>query len=219
MAAIVWPMKLLPSQEPSFHLRGMNKSGPLSDSGAGDIISGDAGFWVATLSDVVVTTRERVQTFRAIAAMLQGRLNPIVIPYCSLYQPLVAGFSPRPLPHSDDTFFSDRSGYLTPGASVLTIADLPVRAVSATVSIRYSGTLQPGQVFSFGNRLYELTSVSGSTIKWQPPLREAVPAGTELNFTNPVCQMRLATDDEMRLSLEMNRRGFPTVNLVEDLIS
>ncbi|MNL55779.1 hypothetical protein D3C87_1792130 [compost metagenome] len=50
-----------------------------------------------------------------------------------------------------------------------------------------------------------------------PPLREPVLAGTELNFTRPVCRMRLATDDAMQIDLDLNRRGFPSLDFVEDL--
>lgn len=217
--AIMWPRKILPPQTPSFHLRGMNITGPVSASGAADVISGDSSFWVATFTSVVVTTKERVLTFRGIASKLQGRLYPIIVPWCKLYQPLVEGYDGAPIPHSDGSYFSDGTGYVNSGTDVRTISDLPEHAVSATVDIVYADDIQPGQVFSFGNRLYQLTDVDGATLKWQPPLRESVIAGTELNFTFPRCQMRLASDDEMMLDLDMGRRGFPTVNFVEDLVS
>ncbi len=219
---IQWPRKLLPPQAPMFHLRGMNISGPIAD-GASDVISGDAPFWVATYGSIVTTTRDRVMTFNAIASMLEGRLYPILVPYCRMYQPVDDDATYEPVPHSDGTFFSDGSGYVGSGTEIIITGDRPERAVNGSVTIAYGDTLQPGQVFSFGERMYRTNSViytseSTADIKWQPPLREPVAAGDELEFTDPKCRMRLASDDEMMLSLDMNRRGFPTVNFVEDLV-
>ena len=219
---IRWPRHQLPPQQPVFHLRGMNISGPIAD-GAADVIAGDNGYWVATYGSVVVTTRERVMTFNAIASMLEGRLYPILVPYCRAFQPVDATATYEPLPHDDDTLFSDETGYVGSGTDVRMTADRPERAVTGSVTIAYGDTIQPGQVFSLGERMYRLKSViytspTTANIKWQPTLRDAVAAGAELDFTDPVCRMRLASDDEMMLSLDMNRRGFPTVNFVEDLV-
>lgn len=217
--AILWPLKVLQPQNRSpFFLRGMNISGPVSASGAADVISGDASFWIATFSDIIVTTEQRLMAFRGIRAKAQGRLNPIIVPNVPLYRPVVPGYNGKPLPHSDGAFFSDGSGYVSAGTDVRTVADLPKDAIAGNVSVRYAGLIQPGHVFSFGDRMYEVTDVSANRLWWQPPLREAVDAGSILNFTSPRCQMRLASDDEMRLETDVARRGFPTVNFVEDLV-
>lgn len=226
---IQWPRQTLPPQQPMFHIAPMNISGPVSGSGAADVISGDAGFWRASYGSVVVTTRDRVLTWRAISAKLRGRLYPILVPYCGMYQPFPLDENGKPIfpgvvPHSDGTYFSDGTGYFQGNISVTLNASKAVRAVTGTVTVNAAGTIQPGQVFSFGERMYEIidaeylneTTVS---LTWQPPLREAVAAGAVLNFDRPVCRMRLATDNEMQLQLDMNKRGFPTVNFVEDLVS
>jgi hypothetical protein len=101
-------------------------------------------------------------------------------------------------------------------------ADVAKRAISCTVDVIAADTLQPGQVFSLGERLYQITDVIDLTgtlrqLSFMPPAREAVAADTELEFTNPVCRMRLASDDAMALDLDMNKRGFPSVDFVEDL--
>lgn len=229
---IQWPRELLPPQQPMFHIAPMNISGPVSGSGAADVISGDAGFWRASYGSVVVTTRDRVLTWRAISAKLRGRLYPILVPYCGMYQPFPLDALGKPtfpsslgdVPHSDGSPFSDGSEYVASSVDVRLLISLPVRAVSGIVDVNVAGTLQPGQVFSFGERMYEIldvvyTSDTRATLTWQPPLREAVSSGTELNFDRPVCRMRLASDMEMRLQLDMNKRSFPTVNFVEDLVS
>lgn len=220
---IVWPRKLLPPQTPRPHfLSHMNISGPVSQAGVSDVVSGDAGFWRATYANVVVTTRDRVMTWNAIRAKLQGRLNPIIVPYCALYQPLVAGIDTTPAPHDDGTLLNDQTGYIGSRAKVVLLADMPVRAISCTVEVIYADTIQPGQVFSFGDRLYEITDVvdiddTTKQLSFMPPAREAVIADTELEFTNPVCRMRLVSDDAMALDLDVGRRGFPSIDFVEDL--
>jgi hypothetical protein len=227
---IQWPRELLPPQQPMFHIAPMNISGPVSASGAADVISGDAGFWRASYGSVVVTTRERVLTWRAISAKLQGRLTPILVPYCGMYQPFPVDslgkriFPTGGIPHSDDATFSDGSGYLSGVIGAKLVGSLAVRAVGGNITVNAADVVQPGQVFSFGERMYEIKSVdytsdTTATITWQPPLREAVADGEELNFDRPVCRMRLASDNEMQLTLDMNKRGFPTVNFVEDLVS
>jgi hypothetical protein len=226
---IQWPRQILPPQQPMFHIAPMNISGPVSGSGAADVISGDAGFWRASYGSVVVTTHDRVLTWRAISAKLRGRLFPILVPFCGMYQPFPLDALGKPVftsvvPHSDGSYFSDGSGYLSGVIRVTLDTALPVRAVGGNVTVEVSGVIQPGHVFSFGERMYEIIDVDYSTdttatITWQPPLREAVPAGAELNFDKPICRMRLASDAEMQLPLDMNKRGFPTVNFVEDLVS
>ena len=226
---ILWPRDLLPPQQPMFYIAPMNVSGPISGSGAADVISGDAGFWRASYGSVVVTTRDRILTWRGISAKLQGRLFPILIPFCGMYQPFPPGsdgkpvFPPLAVPHSDDAFFSDGTGYKSRVIRVLLNGELRVRAVSGKVDIVTDSLIEPGQVFSFGERMYEIVDVArdgnSATLTWQPPLREAVPDGTQLNFDRPVCRMRLASDNEMQLTLDLNKRGFPSVNFVEDLLS
>lgn len=222
--AIVWPIKILPPQVPRPHFMShMNVSGPVSQDSLSDIISGDAGFWRASYGSIVVTTDQRVKVWNAIRALLKGRLNPILVPYCRRYQPIIKGVGGDPVPYSDGAFFSDGSGFVSAATQVVLTADLAKRAVSATVNVILAETIEPGQVFSLGERLYEIdgvTDVSGTTktITFFPPARELVVAGTELNFTNPVCRMRLATDDAMQIDLDSGRRGFPSLDFVEDLL-
>lgn len=222
--AIVWPRKILPPQQPRPHfLSHMNISGPVSQAGLSDVVSGDAGFWRASYGSIVVNNPQRVKVWRAIASILQGRLNPILVPYCRSYQPIVDGYDGTPIPHDSGAFFDTGAGYVASGTQVILSADLPEHAVFATVNVIAADTLEPGQVFSLGERLYEINGVTDGagtlkTISFMPPTREAVFADTELNFTSPVCRMRLAIDDAMQIDLDMNRRGFPSLDFVEDLV-
>lgn len=219
---ILWPRDILPPQTPRPHyISPMNVSGPVSGAGLADVIAGDAGFWRASYGSIVVNTPQRVKVWRGIAAKLQGRLNPILVPYCRAYQP-IAVTPGAAVPHSDGSTFSNGSGYVGSGTLVKLVSAVTVRAVSCTVDAIAVGTLEPGQVFSLGERLYQITNVEDLTgtqkrLSFMPPAREAVISGTELEFTRPVCRMRLASDDAMLIDLSLNRRGFPTLDFVEDL--
>jgi hypothetical protein len=99
---------------------------------------------------------------------------------------------------------------------------IPLRGVSANITITAAAQIQPGQHFSIGERLYRVrtidyTSDTTATITFRPPAREAANLGARLEFDFPVCRMRLASDGEMDLPLDYGRWSFPTVNFVEDV--
>ncbi|RUM99038.1 hypothetical protein EET67_05210 [Pseudaminobacter arsenicus] len=218
---IRWPIHVLPARDVSFDIAPRNLAAPSSVSGATQVVSSDAGIWKAKLGGIVINRRDRVLAFRAIANLLEGRLNSILVPLCRGYQPVPAGSEPLydQVPHSDDAFFDDDTGYAGRVIDVVTVGSMALRAVSGTVSVNYAGTIEPGQHFSVGERLYRVRSFNADTgaITFRPPLREAVPAGTNLEFDDPVVRMKLATDDAMNLDLALRRFGSPTVNFIEDL--
>lgn len=220
---IRWPEKVLRPQNVAFDLAPRSLAGPASVSGKTQVVSSDAGLWKFTFGNVVVNGRDRVLAWRAIQALLEGRLGTILVPLCRGYQPVPAGAVEAGLwgdvPHSDDADFSDDTGYVGTVISVVAAEDVASRAVSMTADVTYSGDLQSGQHFSIGERLYRIRTFDADTgtMTFRPPLREAVAAGTELNFDGPVCRMRLASDDAMDLELALRRFGNPTVNFLEDV--
>ncbi|MBL0934845.1 MAG: hypothetical protein IBJ07_08850 [Rhizobiaceae bacterium] len=224
MATIRWPIKVLPARNVQFDIASRSLSGPASISGAVQVVSSDAGIWKATLDGIIVTGRESILAWRGVANLLEGRLGKIVVPLCKGYQPFLPewGGLYTAVPHSDDAFFSDGAGYVSQVIDVTLAGSVAARAVSANVNIGVADMLQPGQHFSIGERLYRLrtvtyTSDTTAAITFRPPLREAASLGDRLNFDDPVCRMRLASDSEMDLPLELNRTARPTVSFVEDV--
>lgn len=221
---IRWPVGILPPRNVGFDIAPRTLSAPPSIAGATQVIASDAGIWKATFGDVRVSGADAVLTWRAIATLLEGRTGKILVPLCRGYQPVLG--DPADLydavPHDDDTLFDDDTGHVGSTTSVHFVSGASVRAVAATVAIDYGGTLQPGQHFSVGERLYRLRSVSyvndtQASITFRPPLREAAPAGTWLEFDDPACRMRLASDAEMDLELQMRKWGTPSLSFVEDV--
>lgn len=224
---IRWPCSVLRAQNIAVDLDSRTLAGPASVSGATQVVSSDAGIFKVTLGGVVVKTRQQVLVHRAIAALLEGRLGSILIPICRAYGPSSNAILMddqealfNPVPHSDDSYFDDDTGYVGSLTDVVLAADAAVRATTLNVTVNYAADdIQPGEHFSLGERLYRIRSYDADTgvMTIRPPLREAVPAGDELNFDDPVVRCRLASDDGMDLELSLRRFATPTIQFVEDV--
>lgn len=217
---IRWPATLK-CQNISVDLAPRTLAAPPSVSGVTQTVASDAGVWKITFGSVVVKDKQTVTAFRAIANLLEGRLNPIVINLCRGYQPVPDGADGlyEAVPHGDDAFFSDDAGYVGRVIDVVTVGSWAARAVSGFVQVNYAGTIEPGMHFSVGERLYRVRTFDADTgaITFRPPLREAVPSGTNLEFDDPCVRVRLMDDAGMDLELAMRRFGTPTVSFIEDL--
>lgn len=225
MATIRWPLQVLMPQGLSLDIASRSLSGPASVSGAVQVVASDAGIWKVTFDQVPVMREQQVKAWRGVSGLLEGRLNPILVPISRAYQP---GWVENdnsltdPVPHSDDAFFSDGSGYVGSVNDVRLAGSVAVRATTANVVVNYGGPLEPGQHFSLGERLYRIrrvteTSETTATITFRPPLREAATIGDRLELDDPVVRVKLASDDAMDLSLQANFIGFTTVTFVEDV--
>jgi len=221
-----WPVKVLPPRRVSFDIAPRSLAAPANVYGIGQVISQDAGIWRATFGDIHVRGRDPVVAFRGIATELEGRINTILVPLCRSYQPHAPGSVEAGIfdivPHNDGAYFEDDTGYVSSSIYAYNAFTAEARATALTIGVVYGGTLEPGHHFSVGGRLYRIKTVSYSSpgianVTIRPPVREAIPSGTHLEFDDPVCRMRLATDTEMDLSLDMRRQGNPTVNFVEYL--
>jgi hypothetical protein len=209
----------------------MNRSlrGASNIRASSQTVGSDAGIWTFNFSDFPVYSRQLVLLWRSLDALTEGQLNPIDVPffdYEKTYQPLV-DLDDTAVPHSDDAYFSDNAGYVSSRSDVSTASAGALRATSLDLSIVFSGDIEPGQHFSIdhttkGNRLYRIktatyTSSSEVSLTFNPPLREAVTTGTKIEFDRPVCQCKLASDQEMSLTLQPAQYGFPSVGFIEDL--
>jgi len=216
---LMWPIRRLRAQNFSLDLAPRSLAGSASISGASQVVASDAGIWKATLGNIVIRSREDRLAFRGLAALLEGRLTPILIPVCRGDQPWPTGADYSEVPHSDGTLFSDGTGHEGTVIDVTADQNAPVRNGQFRINVNRAGPIQSGQHFSIGERLYRVRTYDTSTriLTFRPLLREAVSDGDRLEFDNPVGRFRLASDSEMDLELQMRRFGSPTVNFVEDL--
>lgn len=231
-ADVIWPREELPARRPFFNVARRSVAGPATREGLGQVSASDAGIWKATFEEIIVyqqNGRDRIKLWHAIDGLLDGRLNTVLMPVETTgRRPLPAGVTDEDIdyeettPHDDDSFFDDDSGYLNSWIGVEVASNAAARATTLSLTKVAAGDLEPGMRFSIGERLYQIKTVvsqtaGAATITINLPLREAVVAGAECNFARPVCLMRLATDEEMDLAIEMARYAFPTINLVEAL--
>lgn len=226
MAAILWPRCVLKPRRDPFNIAPRTLSGPFSVSGVGQATASDAGLWKATFGEIIIKRGSpAVLLFRAISTILEGRLHPIIVPrYCG-YQP----FGPEldklhgAVPHSDKSPFADGGLYRSRIVDIRLTSNIPLRGTTANIALITNVQLQPGQDFSIGDRLYRIRTVhmtgeNTATITFRPPAREAVSAGAEMEFDRPICRMRLASDSEMDLDMDLVAPwSFPTVNFIEDV--
>lgn len=226
MATILWPRSVLKPKRDPFNIAPRTLAGPSSVSGVTQVSASDAGIWKATFADIIIKRgTASILAFRAIANLLEGRLHPILVPRCCAYQPYGSDWKDplKNVPHSDTSPFSDGGLYRSRTIDIRLSSNIPLRGTTANIAIVAADQLQPGQDFSVGERMYrirtvQMTGSNTATITFRPPAREAVAAGAEMEFDRPVCRMRLATDAEMDLDLDLvSPWSYPTVNFIEDV--
>jgi hypothetical protein len=202
-----------------------NLTGSTSIAGATQVIGSGAGLWQATVTNIVIRDRQTNLLWRTIDGLLEGRRNPILIPTCEGKRQPFPSFQLGAyglIPHSDGTYFSDRSGYSQKVIAATLTADIARGAAQASLNVAVGGVPEPGQYFSIGARLYRIKSISalaGPLISFSfwPPAREAAGSGSVVEFDQPVCKMRLKDDNAFQIDMNLNRRATPSLDFIEDV--
>ncbi|ARR53491.1 hypothetical protein HY78_08680 [Rhizorhabdus wittichii DC-6] len=193
-------------------------SGP-SLSGIEEPIATDGGgVVVADFMNGDLAEREEVLAWRAFAASLDGGAAQVLVHFGDRYHQPVG--DPASVPHSDGTPFSDDEEYSSGGADYVTVGSAALRATRLTITGASVLPLIGGEWFSiahptWGWRAYNIVSIDSATIEFRPPLREAVSAGTRVEFDDPRCVMRRAQPTSN--ALNVGRYGAPSISFVEDM--
>ncbi|WP_241963243.1 hypothetical protein [Paracoccus suum] len=219
MAVIVWPAGLLRPVEGSFFIRNISRSGGVSLNGVEQVLTSTASWWEISLTLSREFDGERLKAFEAYISRMRGRQNVAAIPLCDPYR-YGAKVSPLQQPWSDGTYFSDGTGWVDGTASqpmtVVNAAGVGSRFLTFKLTQPVRPALRLGDMFSINGFLYRVTSAGGNDIYFEPPLRQAIPAGQVIQTDPPVFYGRFATDDEGRRSRELMRwGGQTTLTLIE----
>lgn len=199
---LVFPSSLfsLHSKDIDFDLPSL--SGGRSLTGDEDrIYPTGGGLWRAQLNEVALTSRQRVMAWRAFRSATNGGADPFVFPVCDArHQPVEALGQTT---FSDGTTFSDDSVFSQATVDVEVSADAALRATSLTLTLNLlPKPLIGGERFSinhpiWSHRMYQVGQITNLSddeveVQFHPPLREAVTAGTAVDFEAPrfVCIMR-----------------------------
>lgn len=179
-------------------------SGGRSLSGKLQAVGTDAGFWLVTLGNIPIRTKEDVLAWRAVSMALDGRLGTCLVPFYDAKR--------APWPNG------------VPGATIVCTASGAMAAGATSGSINMSTGAAPevGMTWSAGERGYVLKTVGAPTgtvypVTFRPPLREAIGNGDPLEFAHPVVRCRLREDDGMALELDLQRFAVKTVEFEEDV--
>lgn len=227
-----YPAALLPPGKMLWEPMGMTVGSGQTASGVMPVARIDGGgIWKATFTDVAAFTADKRRAFRAFSAIADGGSQPFIMPCIETYDapwPIVGGQPQRSLPavpHSDGSFFSDGTGYDSSMIAITSTVAAALRATALTVTVTAADSLHGGETFAIQHlnndwRLYRIrTAVQNIDGTWaitiRPPLREAIIAGTPLEFDRPKCVMRLLSPDAMDLTYEPFWFGTASPALIE----
>lgn len=223
-----FPRKLLREQNHDWNIVGNTATSGRTTGAAVDVRSDGGGLWMASLNSIRFMDPSDALCWRAVRQACAGGVVPIVVPRND------AAFAPFPdalrdgygnIPHGDGALFDDGSGYYQPVIVIATAFAALLRDVSLVIDIALAAALQGGEAFSIlhptmGWRLYEIATVEMLTatraeITFNPPLREAVAAGTNLEFDRPRCTMKLVNAGAMDLNVTTWPFSLVSVKFVE----
>lgn len=205
-----------------FNVRG--RAGSDSVTGNGQVVYGNAGRWEATL-DLSGFGRERQLAWAAIRAKLRGRVNLLRVCVCDRWRPKYSelGLSAADIaiirgdgiPHDEGQLFDSDVGYdYTP--TVVALAEYAAGVDQITVDAgAINDALTAGQWFSHDDWPYQLTGVDGDTYYFEPPLRRAIPEGSEITVGEATGIFAFQTDMEGRMPRELGKHGNTQIQLVE----
>jgi hypothetical protein len=205
----------------NWHLDVRGRAASDSVDGSGQVVYGVQPRWMAELT-IPVAGRERVLSFRALAAQLRGRVNLLRVCLCDPYAPTIramSGTAHDGLPYSDGTLHSDGTGFETVPVIALTAPLAEGVETIAFDATTVAGLVTAGQYVSIDDWLYMIRSLEGegadSIMTIEPPLRRAALAGDEIRLKAQSI-MALTSDAETQLSLaSAGRMGEAKLQLVE----
>lgn len=214
-----WPTSTLKPGTISRRIKARTLRGTVAISGFAQRVSVPAHAWVIEYGNIAITTPAQRRAWDALEATLDGGANAILVP-------IVGEHDVQPQDESgftDGTVFLDGKGFIeTNIATGETVGAFVAGATTITIRLVGGGSeIEAGQHFTIGERLYRVAAV-GTVINddyevtIRPPLRVDVATGTAVEFALLVCKCRLASDDEMHLTLQAPGHGFVNVAFVED---
>ncbi len=224
VAPIDFPHDTLKYRSFQFDLAGQVVAGGLSQSGVQQVVNASGGgIWTLRLEGFILRKPEQIKAWRKVQFGGQSGVVPINVSVCDLrHAPSLTGG----VPHSDLSPFSDLTLYVE-GGDIETVSSAGVRATAITVEFTDYAPPTGGEIFSLSygsedrHSLHVVTSVEtlggNYLLRFVPPLRAAIPAGTPVNFKTPKLTMRMAGPDAMAMALSMGKFGSPSATFVEHI--
>ena len=187
-----WPIHDLAPASFGVNLAPRNVRSASSVAGSAQVVSSSAGIWTITMGGIAIRTKEQRRLWREWQTLLEGMLNPVLIPMCRGDQPVVAATINDPAAVGATSF--------------------------AGITIVSGGGIQAGHGFSVGDgEFYRVRTIAGTAMTFRPPLRTALADNAALEFQDATCRCRLASDQEMDMDFELRKFGSATLRFFEDV--
>lgn len=187
--------------------------------------------WVGRLDFVRMRPAALCQAV-VVGDRLRGRANVLRVTLCNHRTPRILGdrqafyemagvsaenISRGHVPFDGGVAYADGSGFALPEFSEPTVIDA---ATEGSSELRLSGflgrNLAASAYFSINDFLYRVEANTDGAVTFNPPLRQAVAAGAQVDVTYPKVKVRLRDKADWRPFCEYFRNGQPmTVNVVE----
>lgn len=225
--SLVFPTRLFAPTSLQVRLVGQAITGGASLSGEAQFAEvGGGGRWVADFGEAALWTREKVLAWRRFVAAADGGATALLVPLADRrHQPVSNPYTGGDT-FGTDTWVADESVFTAAEVTATTTASAALSATQLSFSYTAPKPLLGGEHFSihhptWGWRLYIVSQVlaggagtgDATTVKIRPPLREAAPSGTALNFESPRCVMRV--DGDLSETLSMLRFGKAQARFIE----
>jgi len=201
-------------------------SGGTSITNIEDAIAADGGGrWEITYSDIQLRTVEDQRRWSQWIAHLAGGARVVLVPIVSLRtapRPYGGGGLMKPSQiYTDDSVFPTITRFATPYITAVTVGTVPLRGTTMTINVTKGARIEGGEKFSIGERAHVIERVlsqSGQTATCpiSPPTREAIPAGSLVNFEWPYVRCRAVIGQDMSPDYLIQRYGTISISFVED---
>ncbi|KZL04538.1 hypothetical protein PsAD2_04621 [Pseudovibrio axinellae] len=224
MNFIEWPRRLFRSQSaPAFHLVHFNRSGGQALSGVERVTRTDRGFWRAEVNDIILNAREADQwrSWHALSQSIGGRAGVVALSFSQWMAQKnysAAGVSG----HADGSSFADGAGYRSSTMRAYMHETAEIGQTVVKIRVDYGIDHPAGLHFSHEWALYLCGAIRSQSdavfeVPISPAIRRRIPAGAELELTEPGCLMKLTDDRAMDVVMPLSRIAKVSLKFVEAL--
>ena len=219
-----WPQSILVPRKFKASIIAANTSGGQAFTNSEQVIGNTPGRWRIQMGGIAITTDAQILEWETLEAGLRGRSNTVLLP---LYRWRIGQ---TPWPTIGGVVTTSAPGYDTPVINAENVGALAIGDSTATIKMIVGGTLKPGHIFGFNEKIYqifEITAIGNDgesppnptyDVSFAPPLREAIADGERLEFDNPKLRCSLVADDAMAHSgWDLWKEATPDLTFMEDL--
>lgn len=209
---IDWPCDLTRPLDVSYFIHWNSRDAGANLYGVPQIVAPGVGIWRVDITIPREFDGTRMKLLEAKVSEMRGRYNVADLCICDPYK-YGSNVSPRQYPFSDNTWFSDGTGFADPasGAHPL-VTTAPAVAGVNLLNVSLADPVRPrlriGDMFSINGFLYRVVAANaGGSVRFEPGLRQDVPAGTELVTDPPRFRGRFIDDGQGQRTREFLRWG------------